>query len=312
MNRLLRTNLFVFCFIILYFALSFSIGFISALLPENAHASLWTSLLIYLLSFGIPALVYALIAKRKNNQRLADFFSFHRLPLVSILLVIAAAITVQPLMMLISSISQLFFRNITTSSMLQMAEMPLWAFLISSAVLPAFFEELICRGTIFNGYQDTPTWYALFIPALFFGMLHLNFQQSLYAIAGGIFFALLVKATGSLWSSIIAHLTINGLQSLFAWYMLQSGAYDSAAALELPTGWMGMLLALIPYIFLTAITLPLLILCLRQLFIRHRKPEQTLRPLWPYWHQGAWVMYAVIGFLLLYTIATEIMIRLLP
>ena len=312
MNRLLRTNLFVFCFIILYFTFSFAVAWIPALFPIDADISLWSSLFIYLFSFGIPALVYALISKRNTGQTLSGFFSFHKLPFVSVLLIIAAAITVQPLMMLISSISQLFFRNVTTSSMLQMAEMPLWAFLLSSAVLPAFFEELICRGIIFNGYQETPSWYALFMPALFFGMLHLNFQQGLYAIAGGIFFALLVKATGSLWSSILAHLAINGLQSLFAWYMLQSGIYDNTAALEVPSSWGPMLLALIPYIFLTAVTLPLLILCLRQLFILHRRPENIRQLPWPHWHHGAWIMYAIMGFLFLYTLATEIMIRLLP
>lgn len=310
MNRLLRTNLFVLCFIAIYFTISLAIGFITALFPNMSF--LETSLLIYLVSFGIPALIYACIVTRKTKQRLHDFFGFHSISIYSILLTIAAAITVQPLMMLISSISQLFFENITTSSMLQMAEMPLWAFLLSSAFLPAFFEELICRGIILTGYQETPNWYALLMPALFFGMLHLNFQQIIYAIAGGVFFAILVKATGSIWSSVIAHLTINGLQSLMAWFMLRSGVYENAAALTPVTDWTVSLLALIPYLFFTALTLPLLILCIRQLFkLNHRSFSLKQNAIAPTWHRGAWLMYLIMGFLFVYTVITEIFMRYL-
>lgn len=310
MNRLLRTNLFVLCFIAIYFTTSLAVGFITALFPDMSF--LWTSFLIYIVSFGIPALIYTCIVTRKTKQSLRDFLGFHPISFYSILLTIAAAITVQPLMMLISSISQLFFENITTASMLQMAEMPLWAFLIASAFLPAFFEELICRSIILTGYQDTPNWYALLIPALFFGMLHLNFQQIIYAIAGGVFFAILVKATGSVWSSVLAHLTINGLQSLMAWFMLQSGVYENAATLTPTTDWMTSLLALIPYLFLTAITLPLLILCIRQLFkLNHRSFSLRQTEIAPAWHRGAWLMYLIMGFLFVYTVITEIFMRYL-
>lgn len=310
MNRLLRTNLFVLCFIVIYFVTSFALGVIAAFWPALTSNPLYSSLLIYGLSFGIPALIYALICCRKTGQSLTDFLALRRISFTSVLLTIAAAILVQPTMMLISSISQLFFQNITTDSMLQMAQLPLWTFLLASAVLPAFFEELICRGIILQGYRETPFWYALLISAAFFGMLHLNFQQILYAIAAGIFFALLVKATGSIWSSILAHLIINGLQSLIAWFMLQNGLYEEAAAAALPSSGLWQTMAyLFPYIFLALITLPLLILCLYYLF-KNNRAAVAAQPAASRWHAGAWLMYIILGFLFLYSIFTEIILNL--
>ena len=53
-----------------------------------------------------------------------------------------------------------------------------------------------------------------------FGMMHMNFNQAPYAFAIGVSMAVLVEATGSLWSSILMHVVFNA-QSVLAMYFYQ-------------------------------------------------------------------------------------------
>ena len=311
MTRLLRTNIFVACFVGCYFIFSFVIGILQTTIPWFGENTLLTSAFIYLCSFGLPALIYVWIVRKKTGEPIRSQLGLHPISVIDLLLVLACGVLVQPVMMLISAVSQLFFQNVTSSSMIEMAQMPLWALLLSIGFLPAFFEELVCRGIIFNGHRDTPLWYQLLIPAVFFGLLHLNFQQAIYAAVAGIFMALLVRFTGSLWASIAAHLVVNGSQSLMVWALTQIDGYTELLAeteMTLPTGGFDLILTLIPYLMLTAIALPVLIVCMIKLFQRGRSRLAASRTVNPHWHRGAWPMYVVLGFLLGYTILTEILL----
>ena len=311
MTRLLRTNIFVACFVGCYFIFSFIFGILQALIPGIAQQTLLANALIYLLSFGLPALIYVWIIRKKTGEPIRAQLGLHPIAGIDLLLAILCGFLVQPVMMLISAISQLFFQNITSSSMVEMAQMPLWALILSVGILPAFFEELVCRGVIFHGHSDTPLWYQLLIPAIFFGLLHANFQQAIYAAAAGVFMALLVRFTGSLWASIAAHLVVNGSQSFMVWALTRMEDYSemlAEAEIALPTGGSALILTLIPHLMLTAIVLPLLILCMIKLYQRGHSRKAANRTNPPHWHRGAWPMYVVLGFLLCYTILTEIML----
>ena len=195
--------------------------------------------------------------------------------------------------------------------MVEMAQMPLWSLLLAVGFLPAFFEELVCRGIILGGHRDTPLWYQLLLPAVFFGFLHANFQQAIYAAAAGVFMALLVRFTGSLWASIAAHLVVNGSQSFMVWALTRMDGYSELLAeteIALPTGGAGLLITLIPYLMLTAVALPILILCMMKLYQRGKSRPAANRTLPLHWHRGAWPMYIVLGFLFAYTLLTEILL----
>ena len=305
MPRLLHTNIFVACFVGCYFLISFAIGLLSVFIPALATDTLITSLIVYLFSFGLPSIIYVWIIRKKTGEHIRHQLGFHPIAPVDLLLAVLCGLLVQPVMMLISAISQLFFQNITSSSMVEMAQMPLWALLLSVGFLPAFFEELVCRGIILNGHRDTPLWYQLLLPAVFFGLLHANFQQAIYAAAAGVFMALLVRFTGSLWASIAAHLVVNGSQSFLVWALTQMLTETEIA---LPTGGAGLIMTLIPYLMLTAIALPILILCMMKLYQRGKSRQAAKMTIQPHWHRGAWPMYVVLGFLFAYTILTEIML----
>ena len=311
MSRLLRTNIFVACFVGCYFMVSFAISLLAVFIPSLATDTLITSLFVYLLSFGLPSIIYVWILRKRTGESIRNQLGLHPITPVDLLLAVLCGLLVQPVMMLISAISQLFFQNITSSSMVEMAQMPLWSLLLAVGFLPAFFEELVCRGVIFSGHRDTPLWYQLLLPAVFFGLLHANFQQAIYAAAAGVFMALLVRFTGSLWASVAAHLVINGLQSLMVWITTRIEGYSellAEAEIVLPTGGTTLIMTLIPYLMLTALTLPILILCMMKLYQRGKSRPAANRTLPLHWHRGAWPMYVVLGILLAYTILTEILL----
>ncbi len=311
MTRLLRTNIFVACFVGCYFLISFGIGLLSVFIPSLATDTLITGLIVYLFSFGLPSIIYTWIIRKKTGEPIRSQLGLHPIAPTDLLLAILCGLLVQPVMMLISAISQLFFQNITSSSMVEMAQMPLWSLLLAVGFLPAFFEELVCRGIILGGHRDTPLWYQLLLPAVFFGFLHANFQQAIYAAAAGVFMALLVRFTGSLWASIAAHLVVNGSQSFMVWALTRMDGYSELLAeteIALPTGGAGLLITLIPYLMLTAVALPILILCMMKLYQRGKSRHAANRTIAPQWHRGAWPMYIVLGFLFAYTLLTEILL----
>ena len=78
------------------------------------------------------------------------------------------------------------------------------------ALLPAISEEITLRGVILSGYNNKNRYVAAAITGLFFGILHLDPQQFLYTAALGFIFALVVRITGSIYSSMIMHFIING------------------------------------------------------------------------------------------------------
>lgn len=71
-------------------------------------------------------------------------------------------------------------------------------------------EELIFRGLVYRRLKDylKPSM-AIVLSASAFGIYHGNMVQFLYATFMGIIFAVLVERTGSLWSSIMAHMGAN-------------------------------------------------------------------------------------------------------
>ena len=77
--------------------------------------------------------------------------------------------------------------------------------LLIIAVLPACVEEFVFRGLIYHSYRKNGILGAAVLSGLVFGLMHLNINQLSYAAVMGIIFALLVEATGSMYSSMLAH-----------------------------------------------------------------------------------------------------------
>ena len=115
----------------------------------------------------------------------------------------------------------------------------------------------------------------MLLSALLFALLHMNFNQAAYAFAIGIIAVLLVEATGSLWSSVILHVTIN-MQPVLLMYM-EDGA-DIQEAQELLTT--DMLLLVISVYLVIAVVTTALAGCVLAWIAKNEKREENLRAVW--------------------------------
>ena len=134
-----------------------------------------------------------------------------RLGIVDILLIICIMFLCLPLVYFINAISMLFTENAMAGTMVEMMDMPYLLNLFMVAVSPAVVEELLCRGVLHHNYRTKNVLFGVILNSVIFGLLHLNINQMLYAMALGIIFSLVVEATGSIYSSMIMHFIMNSI-----------------------------------------------------------------------------------------------------
>lgn len=94
------------------------------------------------------------------------------------------------------------------------------------AIVPAFCEELIFRGVVFNGLKKSlGSLPAIFLSALTFALVHQNIQQFIYPFIMGIVFAVIADKTGNIFYTMIMHL-FNNITTITIQYMLNTGALN--------------------------------------------------------------------------------------
>lgn len=209
MNKSIRlTNFYSLLLLVIFLIGSMILNPIFMYLGFN---DLLRTLIIYTLLLFIPTLFFI---KKSGSTSILETLRIKPINIKSIFLVILFAITIQPFMNFISGLSNLFFTNTLNDYLVEVMNMPSLFLVLSLAVLPAIFEEIPTRGMILSGYDHVDVKIAALVNGLFFGILHLNFQQFFYAFLLGFLFVYLVKATGSIFSSMIAHFVINATQVL--------------------------------------------------------------------------------------------------
>lgn len=155
--------------------------------------------------FLVPAFFYVLLT---GGECLNDLQL--QIPRISVLiLVVVLSWLLLPLMTWLNLFSMLFAENYIASEMLGLNGAALGKNLFYIAVVPALAEELIFRGFFYHGYRPAGIGKAIVFSGLCFGLLHMNLNQFCYAFVIGMLFALLVEATGSVISSMLAHFIIN-------------------------------------------------------------------------------------------------------
>lgn len=162
----------------------------------------------------LPALLFLLLSVKGNfTGSLNEMVGFHKIKLSTFFMVLLFTILTMPMTTAINAISMLFVDNAVNAMSGEVLKMPFPLMLFLIGIFGPFSEEFVFRGIIFRGYKNSgPVIWAIFWSALLFGLMHMNFNQAAYAIALGIMFAFLVEATGSLWSSVIAHMLFNSEQ----------------------------------------------------------------------------------------------------
>ncbi len=213
-RRVFRANLFVLVIMTLYLVG----GYILPSIWENMNMPLYLYLFLpeFLFIF-IPIVLYFIITK----EPVIETLRLKKLNFSSLLIVIGIGFLIQPIASFFSIISQYIFPNDVSQIMAAMTDIPLYIKILVIAVTPALFEELSMRGIVLKGYDNVNIHKGAIITGLFFGMMHMNGQQFLYAFILGVIFAYLVRVTGSIFSSMIIHFIVNGSNTIIAHYVMK-------------------------------------------------------------------------------------------
>ena len=208
-----KVNVFFPIFIVGYIALSILAGSVMAVLVNmGIPMPDWIQ---YVISEGI-ILVIAIIYMVVNRIDPMKDIPYKRIGFVDGILSLAAGYCMIPMVLFLNSITMLFSTNYLEEGTTTLLTYPFFMQVILLAVIPPLVEELVFRGIFFGSYRKAGMSGAAIMSGLIFGCFHLNINQGLYAFAIGIVFAYMVEATGSLWSSVIAHFAINTVQGFFS------------------------------------------------------------------------------------------------
>lgn len=84
----------------------------------------------------------------------------------------------------------------------------------STAIIPAFFEELFFRGFILGNLLPCGKGFAIIVSSFIFGLAHGNPTQFVFATIAGFVFGYLYTSTGSIWLGVAVHLTNNSIAAI--------------------------------------------------------------------------------------------------
>ena len=170
----------------------------------------WSTVLVELFIF-IPVFVYL----KMHNEPFFETLGFHKIKISTIILTIALNIVITPIWVFGNLFSQLFVPNTFSQAATGMISNSGFLAIAVVSFMPPIFEEILCRGFIFNKYRKTSSILsAALFSGLLFGILHLNINQFCYAFLIGVIFAMVNVASGSIFTSMILHLLINGFNML--------------------------------------------------------------------------------------------------
>ena len=204
--------------------------------------------LFYITVFLAPAAVYLTAA----GQPPVKMLRLTHISAKNCFLIIVLTLLFIPYNSLLSLAASLLFTNASQSIMGSVNNIPVWLRFVMICCCPAFFEEIVFRGVIGAHFRRVGLLKAAAVTGLFFGIMHLDGQQLLYAWFMGMLFYYFYRVTGSLWASMLAHFITN----TFSFFL--SLATSGGDGNGLPAGWQDYALAAAFYIVIALASFPLL------------------------------------------------------
>ncbi len=177
-------------------------------------------IILQLLTFGIPAAIWTRLRDlkrfRDSNRRFATRLRFTVPSLSHIVIIAAACVALMSGCLLFSvglsgrsSLEGSFSLYDTFVSKYNGTPLGALWLVLAYAALPAFCEELIFRGILAAEYDKYGVICSVAMTTLWFGFLHFNFQKLLVYLFAGLVLAILLYATRSVFSVMIAHFFYN-------------------------------------------------------------------------------------------------------
>lgn len=228
----------------------------------------------------LPALAFLLLTGKKEERRLSARLGFCKLKISSALMLVLYAFLLMPLAALCNAVSMLFVENRVVSISSEMLGMGLPVLLFFTAVNAPFCEELVFRGVVYQTCRErSGAWKALWLSAILFGLMHMNFNQAGYAIVLGLGLALAVEATGSIWSSMIVHLVFNASSSLELYLIshMTPDVYETMMETELSSLELQMSIGV--YLIISCVTIALAA-CVLAWISRNEGRQEQIRAIW--------------------------------
>ena len=209
MSRIPRGYRLMFFLLVYIFAAIMLMALLQRFFPLNL--GLVGSIIVsQVVMFFIPFVAYVIITK----QRFADVLPMRSLGFKNFYLVVLITLVTLPMAAFLSALTSIFVTNRVSEIMMDMStHYPFWLMLLAVGVAPSLFEEFMFRGAFYKEFSHMPIKKAAFLNGLFFGIIHMNWQQFFYAFALGMIFAYFVYYTGSILAPIIGHFVVNGINT---------------------------------------------------------------------------------------------------
>ena len=210
-------------------------------------------------------LVPALIVLSKGRVQLLEQLHIKGIKPTTALMVFVYHICTYPVVIAMNSFSMAVSDNKALDITAEFKDESLFFMWLFIGFVGPLVEELVFRGIILGGLRTTGRIFsAIVLSAVLFALAHMNINQFSYTIFAGVFWGLLVEATGSLIPSMLCHITMNSVSVITA-YLLQ----DSLGEIDEMLGQSGMestagyLLTGVSFLIISVFTTVLALLMLR-------------------------------------------------
>lgn len=204
-NTPLVANLLFFTVVLL--SLSANI-FVSLISTNGIKIHIIANLLVSQMIIILPGLAFFLYVNRDKTEKIN---MYKKIKPVTVLLMVVFTFLMLPLVTAANFFSQIFTRNAVVDISGQVLDIPFLPMVFIMGLFGPFCEEFVFRGLIYSWLSKKSERYiaSALVSALFFGLMHMNFNQFCYAFVLGFVFAIVNEALDSTWPSFICHAVVN-------------------------------------------------------------------------------------------------------
>ena len=189
---------------------------------------LFLNMLLYIVYLAVPAVLVALIARRRQNPfptRRVSVGNYAVALFGGMTMAVAANYATSLIMSILTAVGVPYPQFPQTQSGTPVS---LILNLVSTAVLPALLEEMVMRGYVLGALRRYGDKLAVILSAALFGLIHGNVLQVPFAFFLGLTLGWLVVQTGSIWPAVLLHFGNNAMSVLLDYVELAVG--DNATA----------------------------------------------------------------------------------
>ena len=174
---------------------------------------------------SVPSFVYIIVKRLPVIETLR----LNPISFEDVKMAVLVIVCTYPLVGVLNFLTMLFVENAVNDAIEYFLPYGLQTGLFMLAFLPAFNEEILCRGMLYHAYSRKSALKGVFLSALVFGLFHMNMNQMPYAILLGIVFALMNEATDSVLTSVLMHFLLNGFNVLMNYVLAARGLMEEEA-----------------------------------------------------------------------------------